>query len=111
SRLEKRFSGGFTLLVSYTFSKAIGDVCGNSAAGDTTNCGYQDPRNMRAERSLDNIDIPHRFVASGVYELPFGAGRRLGGKLAGGAEAALRRWAVARLCAPSSRRRCRRPHP
>src|SRR5262249_44969339 len=72
---------GFTLLVSYTLSKAIGDVCGNSAAGDTTNCGYQDPRNMRAERSLDNIDIPHRFVASGVYELPFGAGRRFGGKL------------------------------
>jgi len=94
SRLEKRFSGGFTLLVSYTFSKAIGDVCGNSAAGDTTNCGYQDPRNMRAERSVDNIDIPHRFVASGVYELPFGTGRRFGGRLPGALSAAFGGWSV-----------------
>jgi hypothetical protein len=39
TKLEKRFSGGFTLLTSYTFSKAIGDTCGNSAAGDTTNWG------------------------------------------------------------------------
>src|SRR5262249_39711474 len=69
TRLEKRFSNGFTLLTSYTFSKAIGDVCGNSAAGDTSNCGFQDLRNLRAERSVDNIDVPHRFVLSSVYEL------------------------------------------
>ncbi len=94
SRLEKRFSGGFTLLLSYTFSKAIGDVCGNSAAGDTTNCGYQDIRNMRAERSLDNIDVPHRFVASGVYELPFGAGRHFGSKLPAAVNAAFGGWSV-----------------
>ncbi len=75
-KLEKRFSSGFTLLTSYTFSKAIGDTCGHSAAGDTTGCGYQDITNLRAERSIDNIDVPHRFVTSGVYELPFGRGRR-----------------------------------
>jgi hypothetical protein len=104
SRLEKRFSGGFTLLMSYTFSKAIGDVCGNAAAGDTTNCGYQDPRNMRAERSVDNIDIPHRFVASGVYELPFGAGRRFGGKLPGALNAAFGGWSVGSIVTRASGR-------
>lgn len=78
ARLEKRFSQGLTILGSYTFSKAIGDICGASAAGDTTNCGYQDPRNLRNERSVDNIDVPHRFVASGVYEIPFGRGRHFG---------------------------------
>ena len=61
ARLEKRFSGGFTMHFSYTFSKAIGDTCGNSAAGDTTNCGFQDMRNIRAERSVDNIDVPQRL--------------------------------------------------
>jgi hypothetical protein len=77
-KAEKRYSSGFTLLTSYTFSKAIGDTCGNSAAGDTTGCGYQDVRNIRAERSVDNIDVPHRFVASGVYNLPFGRGQKFG---------------------------------
>jgi hypothetical protein len=46
SRMEKRFSNGFTMLLSYTFSKAIGDICGDSAAGSGTNCGYQHPRNL-----------------------------------------------------------------
>ena len=78
SRLEKRFSSGFTVLTSYTFSKAIGDVCGSSAAGDTSNCGFQDIRNTRIERSVDNIDVPHRLVVSGVYELPIGRGRQFG---------------------------------
>ena len=54
TRLEKRFSGGFTLLTSYTFSKAIGDTCGNAASGNATNCGFQDLRNLRVERSLDS---------------------------------------------------------
>ena len=78
SRIEKRFSQGFTLLASYTFSRAIGDTCGFAASGDTPACGYQDPRNLRLERSVDNQDVPHRFVFSGIWEIPFGAGRRWG---------------------------------
>jgi hypothetical protein len=71
TKLEKRFSSGFTLLASYSFSKAIGDTCGNAASGNTTGCGYQDVRYLRLERSVANEDVPQRFVASGVYELPF----------------------------------------
>jgi Carboxypeptidase regulatory-like domain len=81
TKVEKRFSAGFTLLSSYTFSKNIGDVCGNAASGNPTGCGFQDLRNLRVERSLDNQDQPHRFVTSGVYELPFGKGRRWGSSL------------------------------
>lgn len=72
TKVERRFANGFTLLSSYTFSKAIGDTCGGAAQGNTTGCGYQDPRNMRAEKSIDNQDIPHRFVASTLYDLPLG---------------------------------------
>jgi hypothetical protein len=104
SRLEKRFSAGFTLLVSYTFSKAIGDICGNAAAGETTNCGYQDVRNLRAERSLDNIDVPHRLVASGVYDLPFGAGRRFGSRLPGVFRAAFGGWSAGSIVTRASGR-------
>src|SRR5262249_5596102 len=94
TKLEKRFSGGFTLLTSYTFSKAIGDTCGNSAAGDTTNCGYQDLRNLRVERAVDNIDVPHRFVASGVEDLPFGRGRHFGSNMPKAVNALFGGWSV-----------------
>ncbi|HTP34375.1 MAG TPA: TonB-dependent receptor [Candidatus Acidoferrales bacterium] len=94
TRLEKRFSQGLTLLASYTFSKAIGDICGASAAGDTTNCGYQDPRNLRNERSVDNIDIPQRFVGSGVYQLPVGRGRHFGSGMSRVADGFIGGWAL-----------------
>ena len=35
-------------------------------------------RDLTLERSLDNQDVPHRFVASGLYELPFGRGQKFG---------------------------------
>ncbi|NWF85126.1 MAG: TonB-dependent receptor [Bryobacteraceae bacterium] len=76
AKVEKRFSQGFTIISSYGWSKTIGDTCGNAAAGNTAGCGFQDTRNMRAERSADNQDIPHRFVASGVFDLPFGKGKK-----------------------------------
>ena len=93
-KLERRFSNGFTLLTAYTYSKAIGDVCGNSAAGDTTNCGFQDLRNLRAERSVDNIDIPQRFVLSGVYELPVGKGRRFSSDMPAALNALFGGWSI-----------------
>jgi hypothetical protein len=102
TRLEKRFSQGVTLLASYTFSKSIGDICGASAAGDTVNCGYQDPRNLRNERSLDNIDVPHRFVSSGIYELPFGKGRRFGSGMPRVLDAIAGGWAVGSIITVAS---------
>jgi hypothetical protein len=104
TKFEKRFSNGFTLLTSYTFSKAIGDICGNSAAGDTTNCGFQDLRNLRAERSVDNIDVPHRFVASGVYDLPFGKGRHFGSHVPGVVNAVLGGWSAGSIVVRASGR-------
>ncbi len=104
TRLEKRFSSGFTLLVSYTFSKVIGDTCGNSAAGDTTNCGFQDMRNIRAERSVDNIDVPIRFVLSSVYDLPFGKGRHFGSSMPGVANALLGGWSAGSIITYASGR-------
>ena len=78
SKIEKRFSQGFTLLGSHTWSKNIGDVCGNAASGNTSGCGFQDLRDLTLERSVDNQDVPQRFVVSGLYELPFGRGKQFG---------------------------------
>jgi hypothetical protein len=74
---EKRFSNGLSMLLSYTFSKAIEDS--GSPALDSTPAGSdqpQDPRNLRLDRGLSPHDVRSRFVYSYVYELPFGKGKR-----------------------------------
>jgi hypothetical protein len=65
-RAEKRFSGGNTLLASYTFSKLIEEVV------------RLNPTDSTYERRLSDADIPHRLVVSGIWEVPFGKGRRWG---------------------------------
>lgn len=104
TKLEKRFSQGFTVLTSYTFSKVIGDTCGGAPQGNTSGCGYQDIRNLRIERALDNQDIPHRMVVSGVYEMPFGRGRRFGASMPGFADAILGGWAIGSIVTAASGR-------
>jgi hypothetical protein len=104
AKAEKRFSAGFTLLGSYSFSKAIGDYCGNAASGNPTGCGFQDVRNLRLERSVANEDVPHRFVASGLYELPFGKGRRYAASLPAVAEAAFGGWSMGSILVYTSGR-------
>jgi hypothetical protein len=85
SRLEKRFSRGLTGLVSYTWGKALTgapDHISTSGGGAGVDVGTfrqpQNGNNLRAERGLAEFDIKHRFVASYIYELPFGQGRRFG---------------------------------
>src|SRR3954452_18787133 len=36
------------------------------------------PLNFALERSLSQHDVPHRFVASGDWQIPFGHGRKFG---------------------------------
>ncbi len=53
TKVENRFSGGYTLLTSYTWSKTMGDACGASASGNTSGCGFQDLRCLELERAVD----------------------------------------------------------
>ncbi|MEZ5398096.1 MAG: carboxypeptidase regulatory-like domain-containing protein [Bryobacteraceae bacterium] len=94
TRVEKRFSQGFTLLTSYGWSKTMGDTCGNAAAGNTSGCGYQDTRYLNLEKSVDNQDVPHRFVLSGIYDLPFGRGKQFGGGMHPVANAIAGGWGI-----------------
>ncbi|MBI3427619.1 MAG: TonB-dependent receptor [Acidobacteria bacterium] len=85
ARLEKRFSHGLTGLVSYTWGKALTgspdhiSTSGGGAGFDTgTFREPQDGNNTRADRGLAEFDVKQRFVASYVWELPFGKGRKFG---------------------------------
>ena len=70
----KRLSRGLQFDASYTFSKSI-DVNSQSSQGVT----FQDSNNLRGDRGLSDFDARHRFVISGLYELPFRKDSALGG--------------------------------
>jgi hypothetical protein len=77
--LQKRFSDGLSGTASYVWSKLMDTSgVGNGAAFLDPNA-VQDVYNYkRGEYSLSTLDVPHRFVASFSYELPFGRGKRFG---------------------------------
>jgi Carboxypeptidase regulatory-like domain len=83
TKLQKRFSGGLTMLLSYTFSKTIGDVDSfQGALAGAQNAQFarsfqQDFYDNRGERSVTSSDIPHVLAISYTYELPIGPGKPL----------------------------------
>ena len=66
-RAEKRFSSGFSATANYTWSKCLGTP-------------YQDEFAWHVNMHLDyghcTEDINDIFTANGIYELPFGRGKR-----------------------------------
>ncbi|HZI59969.1 MAG TPA: TonB-dependent receptor [Pyrinomonadaceae bacterium] len=62
----KRLSRGLQFNASYTFSKSI-DYNSLNSQGVV----IQDSYNLRDSRGLSDFDARHRFVISGLYELPF----------------------------------------
>jgi len=72
-RLERRYSNGLSLLLSYTVSKLIEDT----AAKTGTQYGLpQDGKTFRDLRGLSVQDIPQKLVATYLYDLPFGKGKK-----------------------------------
>ena len=67
-RAEKRFSGGFSFLAHYTFSKFIDDVESANEYGITGS--YMDAYNRRLDKGLSGSDVPHHVVVTLLYELP-----------------------------------------
>ncbi len=60
---KKRFSKGYSVLGSYTWSKFI-----DLASSDT---GANNPFNWNADKGRSDFDVRHRLVTSFIYELPF----------------------------------------
>src|SRR2546423_87672 len=58
-RIEKRFSRGYTLLGSYTWSRLI------------ENGSFLNPSDAQFEKRISANDAPHRAVVSGVWQIPF----------------------------------------
>ena len=64
ANFQKRLGNdGLTFQAAYTFSKSINEA--------DTQRGQLDLLDRRAGRSLSSEDVPHRFVLSGLYDIPF----------------------------------------
>ena len=62
--IQKRFSHGYTLGASYTYSKWM-------QATEYLNAADATPTKM-----ISDLDVPHRLSVSAIIELPFGKGRK-----------------------------------
>jgi hypothetical protein len=102
AKVEKRFAQGFTFLASYLWSKALSDLCGQAAIGNSPGCTYQNSQSFRSDYGLDNQNIAHRYVGSIVWELPLGRARRWGSQWNRLTDVVLGRWSLASIVSVSS---------
>jgi hypothetical protein len=81
-RVQRRYSNGISLLMSFTWSKSI-DLGSGSLVADLT---FRNVDNVGWERAVSSGSVPHRFVTSYTYTLPVGHGKRFspGNRLLGG---------------------------
>ncbi len=90
-QVTRQFSKGLQFNAHYTWSKLIEFSSYNAAnnqnfsdGGSTNGFSNIRPEAWRTNRKISTNDIPHRFVASYIYELPIGDGKllNLGGGIA-----------------------------
>lgn len=78
-RMSHSFSSGFLLDLNYTWSKELDYTSTATEDGQGFNsggsAGAPDILNLNNNRRYGSADVPHRFTAVAVYELPFGAGK------------------------------------
>ncbi|HZR65694.1 MAG TPA: TonB-dependent receptor [Terriglobales bacterium] len=91
-KLERR-SSSMALLAVYTWAKSLDDKSAAAGVGSTNAfAGHMDEHNPRLDYGLSDFDVNQRFVASAVYQLPLGRGKRYGNDMNKAADLALGGW-------------------
>jgi hypothetical protein len=80
--VQKRFSKGYTVGVSYTYSRWM-------QATEYLNAADPNPTKM-----ISDLDSPHRLSLSGIYSFPFGKGRKFLSSASGLTEALVGGWQI-----------------
>jgi hypothetical protein len=80
--LDRRFDAGYTIGASYTFSRFTEKV-------DFLNASDPEP-----SKAISSQDVPHRLTVNGIWELPFGHGRRFASNVPAAASALIGGWQI-----------------
>lgn len=66
--VRKQYAQGLTFLAHFTWSKSLDN-------GSSVVSSNQNPYDIAADRGLSLFNEPYRFIATWIYELPFGSGK------------------------------------
>ena len=77
AKYNYRFDSGLTMLLTYQWSKAL-DNGPEDNFGWATGNQWRDAYNTKLDYDISTHDVPQSFVASLVYDLPYGRGKRWG---------------------------------
>ena len=78
-KLDRRFSKGLYALVSYTWSKSMDNGSSgwfDAENGPNSGGQYQNYYDPNSSHAVSGYSVPHSLAMSGVYELPFGRGKK-----------------------------------
>lgn len=77
---RQRLTAGLEFTANYTYAKSLTDDFGYYGVTNTSGQYYQqNAYDTAAEWGPSGFDIRHALTVSGVYDLPFGRGKRFGG--------------------------------
>ncbi len=85
ARAQRRLRDGLTMQVNYTWSKFMEAQ------------SFLDPTDPMPEERISDLDRPHRLVINGMYEMPFGRGRKWGSAWRGVTGAVAGGWQVSAI--------------
>jgi hypothetical protein len=88
---QKRFSKGFSLQTSYVWSKDLGVEEGDSA---TFSGNYRTLRDEGLDKRELSFDYESVYKLNGLYELPFGKGKMIGGNAPGWLNQIIGNWQI-----------------
>ena len=80
-KFEQRLWHGLTTIVSYTYSKNMGDIG-----------PYQNNYDRRIERAVTSFDVPHRLTVTTSWDMPVGKGRRYMGNASKALDLLMGQW-------------------
>ncbi len=69
--LTRRFANNVSFTAAYTYSRTIDDSTNELNTSAINPRRSQDAFNLKNEKGLSALDVPHRFVTSFLYDVPF----------------------------------------
>jgi Carboxypeptidase regulatory-like domain/TonB dependent receptor len=101
TKFQRRFAKGLSVLAAYTWSHALGNAS-NANLGAQNNDSFRWIAHPEWEHANLDFDVRHRFVASYIWDVPFGKGHVLGGNASGVARQIVGNWQLSGITTISS---------